>query len=154
MKKIAFMLLLLSGIVTTTNAQDLSKMSEKERNEYILKTAKEMIKTYAPTFRGYAEGDYEIEVIESNRTSPPKVAGYIVKFIGYDKEEEYFTYSFAVGVSFRIKDGRPTAVLNGNGRGIHIPEKPLTRGEEVPQLEYRRQPPFKLPKRGEPAPFH
>jgi hypothetical protein len=147
MKKIAFMLLLLSGIVTTTNAQDLSKMPEKERNEKLLKEAKEIIKIYASSFYGYTDGKYVVELQTYYGPAPAYdiKTEYMITFIEYNKEEESFDYGFAVGVSFRTEDGRPQILWTGNSHGMPIPEKPLTRGEKVePLFEYKRQPPFHL----------
>jgi hypothetical protein len=146
MKKLIVMLLLLSGVVTSVIAQNLSEMPEKERNEYLLKTAKEVITVYAPSFYGYTDGKYVVELL---RYAPPPTythkTTYEIKFVEYNEEEESFDYGYAVGVSFRTEDGRPETLWNGNGWGVPIPEKPLTRGEKVePLFEYKRQPPFRL----------
>ncbi len=143
MKKLLIMLLLLSGMAAMINAQNLSKMSEKERNEKLLREAKEAIKTYAPDYCRYTCGKYTIELVVYNSDEPTEKTVYNVKFTDYNKEEESFGQGYAIAVDFRVEDGCLEALWNGHGIGLRIPKEPLTRGEELPRLKYKRVPPYK-----------
>ncbi len=143
MKKLLIIMLLLSGMATMINAQNLSKMTEKERNEKLLKEAKEAIKIYAPDYYIYTDGKYNIEFWEKDVSAGLKQSIYRIIFVDYNQEVESFGQGYAIGATFRVEDGCVEAVWNGHGIGLRIPKEPLTRGEELPRLKYKRMPPYK-----------
>ncbi len=137
------MLLLLSGMAAMINAQNLSKMSEKERNEKLLREAKEAIKTYAPDYCRYTCGKYTIEFQEKDVSAGWDESLYCVRFLDYDKNEESFREGFPIVVWFSVNNGVIWGIGGGNGRLLIIPKEPLTRGEELPRLKYKRVPPYR-----------
>lgn len=127
-----------------TNAQKLSKMSEKARNEKLVKTAKGAIKKYAPDFYKYTSGNFTIEFVEKDNTGKKIKEYYEVKYVDYNREEEFFLNDHPISVLIWANSGVAYLIFSGDGLGVEIPEKPLTRGQKIPKLEYKRKPPFKL----------
>ncbi len=143
MKKLMIILLLLSGMVTTSVAQNLKQMSEKDRNEKLVQVAKEAIQKYAPDYYRYTSGKYTITLIDKNSRGEKMREYFKVRFIDYNKDEEHFANGHPINVEIWVDNGIARAVTNGQGWGILIPGQPLTRGEQVPKLEYKRVPPYR-----------
>lgn len=125
----------------SAEAQNLSKMSETERNKKLVQTAKEAVKKYAPDYYKYTAGKYTIEYIDDDQyVSKPY---YRIEFTGYNKEDEYFRNGCAVLVQIWNDTHIAFSVADGHGYLMPIPDKPLTRGEQVKTLKYQRLEPRK-----------
>ena len=108
-------------------AQQLDRMSARQRESFLIETAKEIVMKYGPDY--YRE--YKPPVIERNQV-PPKgelnptgeMTGrifYLVIF-PYNKEEEQLDYDFAARVAFWEDTGKSSGVFFGNGWGFMIPD--------------------------------
>lgn len=99
---------------------DLGEMSEKERNEYLVKLSKEVIKNFGPGY--YRELTPTIEE-KKNEIFKGKDLGdiegreyYRVTF-PYDKTKEILDWPFSARVKIWKDTGEPFAVSFGNGYG-------------------------------------
>lgn len=138
MKKIIILTLLV--MATAVNAQqNLSSMPEIKRNEYLIKSARDAVKKYAPDFCKYLGGGHHIEFIPKSIWSDFPEDFYSVRFLDYDINYEFFLNGHAVDVQFNAQSGIVRFIYSGSGWGIEIPQK-TTRGQQVPRLEYKRVP--------------
>lgn len=126
-----------------TDAQNLKQMSEKDRNEKLVKTAKEAIQKYAPDYYRYTSGNYKITLVEKNSSGYDIRDYYEVRFLDYNKDEERFSNGHPVNVQIWADTGIADIIWSGHGYGVDVPKQPLTRGQQVPKLEYKRVPPYK-----------
>lgn len=140
MRKIFIIMLLFAGL--SAEAQNLSQMPEAKRNKKLVQTAKEAVKKYAPDYYKYTAGKYTIEFCDDNDFGDYR-AHYWVRFMEYDREEEYFRDGCAVLVQIWDDNHIAWRVGDGHGYYIPIPDKPLTRGEQVKTLKYQRLEPRK-----------
>ena len=118
-------IILLTGNILMSIAQQLDRMPTRQRESMLIATAKEIVMKYGPDY--YRE--YKPPVIERNQV-PPKgefnptgeLAGrirYFVLFL-YNKEEEQLEYDFAVRVAFWEDTGNPCGIIFGNGWSFSI----------------------------------
>lgn len=124
MKKLSILLLILSyGIMTYAANDDLGKMSQEQRNEYLIKLSKKVIIIFGPGY--YRENSIPIisdyKKFQASGTSPEeaKCTGreyYTVTF-PYDKTKECLDFDFAARVDIWKDTGEPMEVLFGNGYG-------------------------------------
>ncbi len=124
MKKLSILLLILSyGIMTYAANDDLGKMSQEQRNEYLIKLSKKVIITFGPGY--YRENSIPIisncKKFQASDTSPEKVEyigrEYYTVTFPYDKTKECLEFDYAAKVYIWKDTGEPMNVFFGNGYG-------------------------------------
>ena len=105
---------------------DLGKMSESDREEYLISVGKEVTKAFGPNY--YREFEQPIiskeEIFENNdtRLKIQKNLGrkyYSVTFL-YDPTKERLIWEHASKVFIWKDSGKPMGVVFGNGHGVHF----------------------------------
>lgn len=110
---------------------NLSKLSEENRNAYLLAKSKEVIMNFGPEYyREYGEPEIVLDVYaEGIKHGPRKLAKYkgfkyyTVTF-RYDQSKELFDWNYAAEVEILEKTGEPICVSFGCGYGIPFDEYP------------------------------
>ena len=111
-------------IDTTAQTNDLSKMNQAQKKEYLVKTAAKVTKTFGPDYyrenmkskSTITEGFFESA---DERSEVKKNVGrkfYIVTF-PYDKSKETLDFDFSSSVKIWENTGEPLEVIFGNGQG-------------------------------------
>lgn len=150
MKQIV-MVLLAVGLAAALQAQNLDKMNEAERNDTLLRIAKEAMMEYGPDFyRDYAEPEiahgyvtddnprFNIEDSKKYRNR----SYYTVKYL-YNKEEESFPEGYSAEVFIWADTGRMFKITFGTGLGWSDLDAPQTRGTKE-KVKWEKQPPGKF----------
>ncbi|NDV64577.1 hypothetical protein [Bacteroides sp. 224] len=154
MKKI----LILSIVLIATSfafSQNLAKMNDSKRKEYLKKVSKETVFKYGPGYyREYGEPVIERFFVGDKVSGGESFSAefeeknngrffYRVKY-PYDETKEFFVTGFAFQVFIWEDIGNPFDITFGIGRYIDIEELPSTRSGEYPVMEYKRCPPLKM----------
>lgn len=116
-------------------AQNLDKMPVQKRDSFLIKTAKDAVKKYAPGYyREYGkpiierlviDDDSVVDAVLGTRMGRPY---YRVTF-PYDKNKEYFEHGFSAFVQIWADNGTLQGIMPGNGVGLVFKEV-RTRAEE------------------------
>lgn len=96
---------------------NLGKMNEKERNEYLVKLSKEVIKNFGPDY--YRDLPPTIEEGKNDYLKGKDIEGreyYCVTF-PYDKTKEILDFPYSAYVKIWKDTGEPFSVIFGNGWG-------------------------------------
>ena len=119
-------------ITAQSNVCNLRKMSESDRNAYLITKAKEVIMNFGPRFyREYGEPEisgrevYEIKGNDIYRRSTREKyvgMGYYTVTFRYDMEKEIFEWDYAAIVEI-WDDGEPKTVSFGEGYGTYFYEE-------------------------------
>ena len=146
-----FSIILLASNTLVLTAQQLDKMSARQRETYLIATAKEIIMKYGPDY--YRE--YKPPVVKRFQV-PPKGdlnpsgenAGRVLYnvLLLYNKEEEQLGHDFAASVDFWENNGKPYTVFFGNGWGFMISDnwRTDTTTEQNPYQEIEVLPVYDL----------
>lgn len=120
-----FLVCVFSVCVISAQEVNLDKMNESERNQYLIKLAKEVTKNFGPGYyREYSKPVIVKEVFETNLKHDElrKLIGreyYTVTF-PYDKTKEHLETDYTSQVKIWKDTGEPFAVGFGNGWGRHF----------------------------------
>lgn len=120
-----FLVCVFSVCVISAQEVNLGKMSESERNQYLIKLAKEVTKNFGPDY--YRENSKPVIVMEVYNTGLKheelrKLIGreyYTVTF-PCDKTKEHLEMDFTSQVKIWKDTGEPFDVGFGNGWGRHF----------------------------------
>lgn len=152
--KIKNVLLILLSIVSYTvvcaQNTDLGKLSEQERQEYLIELGKDLTKTFGPGYyREYKEPIIlEVEKFSDNDKRPEiqKNIGreYYTVIFPYDESKEELDFPYASRVRVWKDTGEPLDVTFGNGYGKNFlftsykTMKMLNRDEQVPYQQAKK----------------
>ena len=117
---------------------NLGKMSEKERNEYLVKLAKEVIMNFGPDY--YRDLPPIIEEEKNDFFKGKDIEGreyYKVTF-PYDETKETLEWSFSAEVMIWKDTGEPLGVMFGTGYGINFLQRPYKEWVEAGVAESDR----------------
>jgi hypothetical protein len=136
-KLIVFTLLLSFAIAANAQKTNLDKLPEKERNEYLLKTAYDAVMKHAPEwYRDYKQPEIELFLIDVGPDKGRKE--YSVTWV-YNPQEETMEWDFSVSVTIWADTGGLRAMIFGDG-AIYSFESKTRNADEKP---YYRPCPYK-----------
>lgn len=132
MRKVTVLLLLMCFSVSF-HAQtiDLSKMSVKQRDEYLINLSREVVMNFGPDYyREYKMPTVsEVKVFHDSTNHRPEILRnigrkyYRVTYL-YDKAKELFACNYAAQVDIWADDGEPKNVQFGSGWRIEFAGHP------------------------------
>ena len=134
MKRIVVLLFTLLPICMmgqSVQTTDLSRMTEKERNEYLIKIAKEVTQNFGPGWYRESVIPSISEIKECDESLMPKNPQldlrknigrkyYIVTFDYDEKTRRKYVCSYASKVRIWADNGEPLGVIFGNTYGVHF----------------------------------
>lgn len=152
-------LLMIILLITSLSgmAQNLDKMPVQKRDSFLIKTAKDAVKKYAPDYyREYGKPIVERLIIEDNPLNDTGIGYrkgrvyYCITFL-YDKNKEYFEHGFASRVEIWSDTGRFFSIMPGNGVG-RVFKEARTRAEEeeveiIPYVKREKPGPYDFMKK-------
>lgn len=157
MKTRILLIIILSVTSLYGMAQNLDKMPVQKRDSFLIKTAKDAVKKYAPGYyREYKKPIIErlviddesvVDAILGTRMGRPY---YRVTF-PYDENKEHFEHGFSAFVQFWADNGTLQGIMPGNGVGRLFKEA-RTRAEEeeveiIPYVKREKPGPYDFMKK-------
>lgn len=138
-------------------AQNLDKMPVQKRDSFLIKTAKDAVKKYAPGYyREYKKPIIERLVIDDESVVDAELGArmgrpyYRVTF-PYDENKEHFEHGFSAFVQIWADNGTLQGIMPGNGVGRLFKEA-RTRAEEeeveiIPYVKREKPGPYDFMKK-------
>lgn len=157
MKTRILLIIILSVTSLSGMTQNLDKMPVQKRDSFLIKTAKDAVKKYAPGYyREYGKPTIERLVIKEKLLIDSGIGYrigrvyYRVTFL-YDKNREYFEHGFASRVEIWSDTGRFFSIMPGNGVG-RVFKEARTRAEEeeveiIPYVKREKPGPYDFMKK-------
>jgi hypothetical protein len=138
-KFVVFTLLLSFAIAANAQKPNLDKLPEKERNEYLLKTAYEAVMKYAPEwYRDYKKPEISSYIATGGEAGKGRLQYYVDYF--YDPQKEKMEHPYSISVGIWANTGEVGGLFFGDGLWYLFSSKPKTRSDEKP---YYRSYPYK-----------
>lgn len=130
MKLSVLFLFTLLSVATLAQPKDLSKLSEKSRNKFLIKTAKKVTKDFGPDYcrlfeKAVIDGpvEYKAESYFKDREEFSRCNGrrYYTVTMHYDESKVYLPNHFASQVRIWEDDGTPMSVILGESEAaVHF----------------------------------
>lgn len=126
------LLLILSAFYCLCHSQNLDKLSRKEKNQYLIETAKGIVKKYGPGYyREYKKPIIQRDTI-SNRDDlsedDKKEIGRVFFRVHfpYDSSLDYLGTKYIASVTFWEDTGQPSSVFFACGFGLFLDSDTIT----------------------------
>lgn len=142
-------------IYITLWAQNLEKINKSERNNILLRVAKEGIMKYGPDYyREYGKPEIEYNcVVDSNKNfAYEDIKKYRNKYYysikyHYNESEESFNTDYSAWVFIWANTGKVFKIYFGNGLGLRELDIPETVADPkgIKKMTWKKQPPRKSP---------